>query len=165
MEIMHFDAFWYRVTSSTLNKPNILIGSQSTIEDLPFLLLIPRMNSCTFVLHRLILCHPSDAKHPCRHLRVKILIIFSLLFVSWYERLNCLQHMCLIRLYLIQRAYSSSFLVFQLISSTFLSALLVRSLGNTTTCHHGQRIWASNVLLQLIKLHQNDEQGLLCNEI
>jgi len=63
-------AFWYRVTSSTLNKPNILIGSQSTIENLPFPPLIPRMNSCTSVLQGKFLCHSSVTKCPCRRLRV-----------------------------------------------------------------------------------------------
>jgi len=45
-------------------NPKALIGSQSNVEDLPFLHKIPRMNSCTSILHRKILCHPSNAKHP-----------------------------------------------------------------------------------------------------
>jgi len=57
-------AFWYYVTSSTLNKPNILIGSQNIVEDLPFPPLILRMNSCTSVLQGKILCHSLAAKHP-----------------------------------------------------------------------------------------------------
>jgi len=62
-------AFWYQVTSCTLNKSNMRIGSQSTMEDLFF---PPWMNSCTFVLQAKILCHSLDTKRPCRRLRVNI---------------------------------------------------------------------------------------------
>jgi len=65
-------AFWYCVTSTTLNKPNIFLGSQITIEDFPFPPLVPRMNSCTSVLQGKIniLCHSLAAKRPCQCLRV-----------------------------------------------------------------------------------------------
>jgi len=68
------NVFWYCVISSILNKPNILIGSQSIVEDVLFPPLILKMNSCTFILQEKILCHSSTAKHPCRPLRVKVWI-------------------------------------------------------------------------------------------
>jgi len=67
--------------------PNILIGSQITIEDLSFLPLISRMNSCTSVLQRMILCHSLAAKHPCQHLRVKSL--FNNLMRPMFHGFKC----------------------------------------------------------------------------
>jgi len=53
-------------------NPKALIGSQTTIEDLPFPHKIPRTNSYPFVLHRKILYHSSNTKYPCQHSRVKM---------------------------------------------------------------------------------------------
>jgi len=53
--------------SLVLKKTKELIWNQSSVEDLHFPPLIPRMNSCIFVLHKRMPCHSSDTKHP-RHL-------------------------------------------------------------------------------------------------
>jgi len=65
--------FWQINGFETLGvkKTKVLIGGQTTMHDLPFLHKIPRINNCTFVLLKKILCHSLVKKWPQRHLRVK----------------------------------------------------------------------------------------------
>jgi len=48
-----------------------LIGSQTTVDDLPFSYKIGRMNSCTSILQGEIHCHSLAKKCPLRRLWVK----------------------------------------------------------------------------------------------
>jgi len=81
VEIIHFDAI--QITSLKKNR-KALTGSQSTIKDLPFSLKILKMNSWTFVLHRKILCHPSNSKRPPQHLWVKYVKMLNFKLISSY---------------------------------------------------------------------------------
>jgi len=54
-----------------LKNPKARIGSQTTIEDLPFPSLIPKVNSCTSILQRKMLSHSLTRKWPWHHLWVK----------------------------------------------------------------------------------------------
>jgi len=68
MEIINFD------TMGIIGKknPKALIGSQSTVEDLPFSPLILRMNRYIFVLYKEILSHSSTKKWPLYYLWVNL---------------------------------------------------------------------------------------------
>jgi len=70
-------------------NPKVRIGSKSTVEDLSFPLLIPRMNNCTSVLHNKMLSHSSTTKWPWHRLWVNILQQAFLHPKATFELLQC----------------------------------------------------------------------------
>jgi len=54
-------SFRVRYESFVRKKPKTFIGSQTPVQGLPFSQKIPKMNICTFEIHRRILWNPSLA--------------------------------------------------------------------------------------------------------